>query len=103
MGRGWGLLAFAAFRTIAAMTSAGLRDTVSFRRHQVRLAMLRSFAVVAFLGSLIASAAAPEVPRASECLAMANAPPRATPVSLNPAPPTAAPAPTTSAAPSPHR
>jgi L-ascorbate metabolism protein UlaG (beta-lactamase superfamily) len=46
--------------------------------------MLRSFAVVAaFLGSLITSAAAQEAPRASECLAMANAPPRATPVSLS--------------------
>jgi len=44
--------------------------------------MLRSIAVVfAMLGSLIASAAAQE-PSRSECLAMANAPPRATPVSL---------------------
>jgi L-ascorbate metabolism protein UlaG (beta-lactamase superfamily) len=42
--------------------------------------MLRSFsAVFALLGSLIASAAAQDAPR-SECLAMANAPPRATPV-----------------------
>jgi L-ascorbate metabolism protein UlaG (beta-lactamase superfamily) len=42
--------------------------------------MLRSFLVViALLGSLVASAAAQE---RSECLAMANAPPRATPVSL---------------------
>jgi L-ascorbate metabolism protein UlaG (beta-lactamase superfamily) len=48
--------------------------------------MLRSLAVAAaFLGSLIASAAAQDTPRASECLAMANAPPRATPVSFNPA------------------
>jgi L-ascorbate metabolism protein UlaG (beta-lactamase superfamily) len=46
--------------------------------------MLRSFAVVAaFLNLLITSAAAQEAPRASECLAMANAPPRATPVSLS--------------------
>ncbi|THD59950.1 MAG: Zn-dependent hydrolase [Bradyrhizobium sp.] len=42
--------------------------------------MLRFFPVVlAVLGSLIASAAAEDVPR-SECLAMANAPPRVTPV-----------------------
>ena len=46
--------------------------------------MLRSLALVtAFLGSLIASAAAQQ-PLRSECLAMANAPPRATPVSLRP-------------------
>jgi L-ascorbate metabolism protein UlaG (beta-lactamase superfamily) len=46
--------------------------------------MLRSFAVVAaFLNLLITSAAAQETPRASECLAMANALPRATPVSLS--------------------
>ena len=44
--------------------------------------MLRSIAVVfAMLGALIASAAAQE-PSRSECLAMANAPRRATPVSL---------------------
>jgi L-ascorbate metabolism protein UlaG (beta-lactamase superfamily) len=48
--------------------------------------MLRSLAAAAvFLGSLIASAAAQDAPRASECLAMANAAPRATPVSFNPA------------------
>src|SRR3977135_1571842 len=46
------------------------------------LAMLRSFPVVfALLGSLISSVAAQESSR-SECLAMASAPPRATPVSL---------------------
>ena len=45
--------------------------------------MLRSFPVMfALLGSLIASAAAQDAPRGSECLAMANAPPRATPVSF---------------------
>ena len=45
--------------------------------------MLRSIAVVvAFLGSLIASAAAQDARRAGECLAMANGPPRATPVGL---------------------
>ena len=44
--------------------------------------MLRFIAVVfAVLGSLISSVAAQE-PSRSECLAMANAPPRATPVSL---------------------
>ena len=46
------------------------------------VAMLRSLPIVfAMLGALIASAAAQESSR-SECLAMANAPPRATPVSL---------------------
>jgi L-ascorbate metabolism protein UlaG (beta-lactamase superfamily) len=44
--------------------------------------MLRSLGLAtAFLGSLIASAAAQDAQR-SECLAMANAPPRAAPVSL---------------------
>src|SRR5882672_11391943 len=60
-------------------------DGRRIRRYSVRgqrrraFAMLRSIAVVfAMLGSLIASAAAQE-PSRSECLAMANAPPRATP------------------------
>src|SRR3954465_8712426 len=45
--------------------------------------MLRSIAVVlAALASLIATAAAQDAARGSECLAMANAPPRAIPVSL---------------------
>src|SRR4030088_2684969 len=45
--------------------------------------MLRCFsAVFALLCQLIAPAAAQDAPRASECLAMANAPARATPVSL---------------------
>jgi L-ascorbate metabolism protein UlaG (beta-lactamase superfamily) len=45
--------------------------------------MLRCFpAVFALLGALIAPAAAQDAPRTSECLAMANAAPRATPVSL---------------------
>jgi L-ascorbate metabolism protein UlaG (beta-lactamase superfamily) len=45
--------------------------------------MLRSFsAVLALLSSLIAPAAAQNAPRASECLAMSQAPPRAAPVSL---------------------
>ena len=38
--------------------------------------------VVAFLGSLIGSAAAQQSPRSSECLAMANAAPRVQPVSF---------------------
>jgi L-ascorbate metabolism protein UlaG (beta-lactamase superfamily) len=42
--------------------------------------MLRSFVVAAALGSLITWASAQEAPRPSECLAMANAPPRATPI-----------------------
>ncbi|MDB5503593.1 MAG: Zn-dependent hydrolase [Tardiphaga sp.] len=45
--------------------------------------MLRSLSVVvAMLGALIAPAAAQNVSRGSECLAMAGGPPRATPVSL---------------------
>jgi L-ascorbate metabolism protein UlaG (beta-lactamase superfamily) len=45
--------------------------------------MLRSFpAAFALLGALIAPAAAQDAPRTSECLAMANAAPRATPASL---------------------
>jgi L-ascorbate metabolism protein UlaG (beta-lactamase superfamily) len=45
--------------------------------------MLRSIsATVALLGALIAPAAAQDAPRTSECLAMSNAQPRATPVSL---------------------
>src|SRR5258708_5242750 len=46
-------------------------------------AMLRIFsAVLALACQLMASAAAEDAPRGSECLAMTNAPPRATPVSL---------------------
>src|ERR1700730_18455894 len=45
--------------------------------------MLRLFsAVFALLASVVAPAVAQEAPRGSECLAMSNAPPRATPVSL---------------------
>jgi L-ascorbate metabolism protein UlaG (beta-lactamase superfamily) len=45
--------------------------------------MLRSVsAVFALLCQLIAPAVAQDAPRSSECLAMANAPPRATPVNL---------------------
>jgi L-ascorbate metabolism protein UlaG (beta-lactamase superfamily) len=45
--------------------------------------MLRSLATtLALLGSLISPVGAQDAPRNSECLAMANAPPRATPVSL---------------------
>ena len=67
------------------MTSAEFGDTVSPAAIAATgPAMLRSLALVtAFLGSLIASAAAQQ-PLRSECLAMANAPPRATPVSLRP-------------------
>ena len=63
------------------MTDAEFGDTVlaSTRR---AFAMLRSFTVViVLLCQLIGSAAAQDAQR-SECLAMANAPPRATPVSL---------------------
>jgi L-ascorbate metabolism protein UlaG (beta-lactamase superfamily) len=43
--------------------------------------MLRSIPIAfVLLGSLIAPAVAQDAPRSSECLAMANAPPRATPV-----------------------
>jgi L-ascorbate metabolism protein UlaG (beta-lactamase superfamily) len=45
--------------------------------------MLRCFsAVLALLCQLVSPAAALDAPRSSECLAMANAPPRATPVNL---------------------
>src|SRR3979490_30585 len=45
--------------------------------------MLRTFsALLALLSWLIAPAAAQDAPRGSECLAMSNAQPRATPVSL---------------------
>src|ERR1700676_1839697 len=45
--------------------------------------MLRSFsAVLALLCQLVSPAAAQDTPRASECLAMSSAPPRATPVGL---------------------
>ena len=48
--------------------------------------MLRSFsAAFALLCQLIIPAAAQDASRSSECLAMTNAPPRATPVSLRPA------------------
>src|SRR6202166_518612 len=46
-------------------------------------AMLRCFsAVLALLCQLVSPAAAQDAPRSSECLAMANAPPHATPVAL---------------------
>jgi L-ascorbate metabolism protein UlaG (beta-lactamase superfamily) len=46
-------------------------------------AMLRLLAIVlGLLGALITQAAAQDSPRASECLAMSSAPPRATPVGL---------------------
>src|SRR6266852_1361411 len=64
------------------MTDAEFGDTVSGGQWRRAFAMLRSIAVAfAMMGALIASAAAQE-PSRSECLAMANAPPRAAPVSL---------------------
>src|SRR3981189_1952122 len=46
-------------------------------------AMLRCFsAAIALLCQLVSPVAAQDAQRSSECLAMANAPPRATPVSL---------------------
>jgi L-ascorbate metabolism protein UlaG (beta-lactamase superfamily) len=65
------------------MMDAEFSYTVSSQASSMKgLAMLRSIAVtLAVLGSLITSVAAQDAPR-SECLAMANAPPRATPVSL---------------------
>jgi L-ascorbate metabolism protein UlaG (beta-lactamase superfamily) len=64
------------------MTGPGLHDTVrSFFKADVP--MLRCFpAVIALLFSLFAPAVAQDNQRSSECLAMANAPPRAIPVSL---------------------
>lgn len=64
------------------MTTAKFDATVGHRLC-VGPAMLRCFpAVFALLATLIAPAAAQDASRASECLAMANAAPRATPVSL---------------------
>jgi L-ascorbate metabolism protein UlaG (beta-lactamase superfamily) len=61
------------------MTAAGLRDTVEPSPDE--LAMPRCFAAVfALLSALIASAAAAQDAPRSECLAMANAAPRVTPV-----------------------
>jgi L-ascorbate metabolism protein UlaG (beta-lactamase superfamily) len=66
----------------AVMTGAELRDTVQASPRD-EPAMLRSVsAVFALLCQLIAPATAQDGPRSSECLAMANAPPRVTPVSL---------------------
>ena len=65
------------------MTKAGLRVTVGAVL-MTGLVMLRCFrAILALLGALVATAAAAaqDAPR-SECLAMANAAPRATPVGL---------------------
>jgi L-ascorbate metabolism protein UlaG (beta-lactamase superfamily) len=75
------LIGIAANVKNAAMTAAGLHVTVR-GSPETRPAMLRCFpAVLALLCQLIVPAAAEDAPR-SECLAMANAPPRATPVSL---------------------
>ena len=69
--------------TIGIMTGAGFGDTVCQRPSpHTGHAMLRSLALAtAFVGSLLVPAAA-QTPLRSECLAMANAPQRATPVSL---------------------
>jgi L-ascorbate metabolism protein UlaG (beta-lactamase superfamily) len=66
------------------MTAAKFSDTVLFQASPLTgPAMLRFFPIVfASLFQLIAPAAAQDAPRSSECLAMANAPPRATPVSF---------------------
>ena len=65
------------------MTGTEFCDTVTFRASlETGLAMLRSLAaVIAAFSSLLAPAAAQDAAR-SECLAMANAPPRITPVSF---------------------
>jgi L-ascorbate metabolism protein UlaG (beta-lactamase superfamily) len=65
-------------------------DEVGFRRYSGRLevpvygpAMLRLFfVVIGFLGFLTVQAAAHDAPNRSECLAMAEALPRATPINL---------------------
>jgi hypothetical protein len=63
------------------MTGRGIRRYHAGRNR--RRTMLRCLStVVALLGSLIIPAAAQDASRGSECLAMANAPPRAVPVSL---------------------
>jgi L-ascorbate metabolism protein UlaG (beta-lactamase superfamily) len=65
------------------IAAAALRDTVWPPLETQAPAMLRSLStLVALLSSLIASAAAQDASRSSECLAMTNAPPRATPASL---------------------
>src|SRR5712664_2128874 len=76
------------FRHLPAEKHDCRHDGRRIRRYSGRgqrrraFAMLRSIAVAfAMMGALIASAAAQE-PSRSECLAMANAPPRAAPVSL---------------------
>lgn len=68
---------------IGIMTDAGFGDTLHQRPSpHTDHAMLRSLVLAtAFLGSLIIPATA-QSPLRSECLAMANAPPRAIPVSL---------------------
>jgi L-ascorbate metabolism protein UlaG (beta-lactamase superfamily) len=64
------------------MTAAGFSATV-LAYLKTGAAMLRCFsAVLALLCQLISPAAAQNTSRASECLAMSSAPPRATPVSL---------------------
>ena len=67
---------------IATMTATGLRDSIGHHREMCPVMLRFFFIVLALLGWLIAPAAAQDPPRGSECLAMANAGPRATPVSL---------------------
>jgi L-ascorbate metabolism protein UlaG (beta-lactamase superfamily) len=65
------------------MTAAIFDDTVSSGAIGEIRTMLRCLSIVlALLGLPIASAAAQDASRGSECLAMANAPPRAVPASL---------------------
>src|SRR5690349_10938037 len=68
-------------RPCPVMTAGDFGDRVS-RRHRGRArVMQRLFAAVVLLGALVTAAHA-QTPLRSECLAMANAAPRAIPVSL---------------------
>jgi L-ascorbate metabolism protein UlaG (beta-lactamase superfamily) len=66
----------------AAMTKTVSRVRVERHLRTGHLMLRFCSAVVALLGALVTSAAAQETQRQSECLAMANAAPRATPVGL---------------------
>src|SRR5271169_3591148 len=67
---------------IATVTHWDFGDTLSFGSHRMRPAMLRYLSLVlGLLGPLIAPAAAQD-PLRGECLAMSQAPARATPVGL---------------------
>jgi L-ascorbate metabolism protein UlaG (beta-lactamase superfamily) len=68
---------------IVTMTDTQFGSTVSFSASGSRPAMLRFLAIVlGLLGPSIAPATAQDVPHSSECLAMTEAQPRVTPVSL---------------------